>query len=48
MVCDREDVEEVLAPVRASTHGGIEVEDRESYVAKIKANGGTAWGRYHS
>jgi lactoylglutathione lyase len=43
MVYDSEDVEEaqLSGPGPRIHHWGIEVEDRDSYVAKIKANGGT-------
>jgi hypothetical protein len=43
MVYDREDVEEaqLSGPGPCIHHWGIEVEDRDSYVAKIEANGGT-------
>src|SRR5262245_62166103 len=43
MVYDREDVEEaqLSGPGPRIHHWGIEVDDRDSYVAKIKANGGT-------
>src|SRR5262249_11094681 len=43
MVYDSEDVEEaqLSGPGPCIHHWGIEVEDRDSYVAKIKANGGT-------
>jgi lactoylglutathione lyase len=43
MVYDNEDVEEaqLSGPGPRIHHWGIEVEDRDSYVAKIKANGGT-------
>ena len=43
MAYDSEDVEEaqLSGPGPCIHHWGIEVEDRDSYVAKIKANGGT-------
>ena len=43
MVYDSEDVEEaqLSGPGPCIHHWGIEVEDRDSYVAKIEANGGT-------
>ena len=42
MVYDSEDVEEAqLSGPGPCIHGGIEVEDRDSYVVKIEANGGT-------
>ena len=43
MVYDSEDVEEaqLSGPGPCIHHWGIEVEDRDSYIAKIKANGGT-------
>jgi lactoylglutathione lyase len=43
MTYDSEDVEEaqLSGPGPCIHHWGIEVEDRDSYVAKIKANGGT-------
>ena len=43
MVYDSEDVEEarLSGPGPCIHHWGIEVEDRDSYVAKIKASGGT-------
>ena len=43
MVYDSEDVEEaqLSGPGPCIHHWGIEVEDRDSCVAKIKANGGT-------
>ena len=43
MIYDSEDVEEaqLSGPGPCIHHWGIEVEDRDSYVAKIKANGGT-------
>ena len=42
MVYDSEDVEEaqLCGPGPCIHHWGIEVENRDSYVAKIKANGG--------
>jgi hypothetical protein len=44
MTYDSEDIEEaqLSGPGPCIHHWGIEVEDRDSYVAKIKANGGTA------
>ena len=43
MIYDSEHVEEaeLSGPGPCIHHGGIEVEDRDSYVAKIKASGGT-------
>ena len=43
MVYDSEDVEEaqLSGPGPCIHHWGIEVEDRDSYIAKIEANGGT-------
>jgi lactoylglutathione lyase len=43
MLYDSEDVEEaqLSGPGPCIHHWGIEVEDRDSYVTKIKANGGT-------
>src|SRR5262249_22630374 len=43
MTYDSEDVEEaqLSGPGPCIHHWGIEVEDRDTYVAKIKANGGT-------
>jgi lactoylglutathione lyase len=44
MVYDSEDVAEAKLSGSGPCihHWGIEVEDRDSYVAKIKADGGTA------
>lgn len=43
MVYDNEEVEEaqLAGPGPCIHHWGIEVEDRDAYVAKIQANGGT-------
>ena len=43
MIYDSEDVKEaqLSGPGPCIHHWGIEVEDRDSYVAKIKASGGT-------